>query len=224
MLASGAGGSAAEGLSHRRTSFRGGTTEAYATIATVTSFRALALIVAAVALAGCGSHHRARSASGSPTTIGVSATRVTTPRCASSGLEVWLGLGEGGGTAGSTFYPLELSNVSSHACHLSGFPGVSAYRGHQLGAPAQRDHSHPAQTVNLARGDTAHAILRITDVGNIAPSKCKPVTAAELKVFPPNERAARFVPFSFRACSRPGTVFLSVGPVEPGVGIPGHST
>ena len=178
--------------------------------------------VSALVLAGCGSSHRQSSGS-APGTTSAAAAAGSTPRCSSSALAVWLGLGEGGGTAGSTYYPLEVSNVSNHACHLRGFPGVSAWSGHQLGSPAQRDNVVPAHAITLARGDTAHALLRITDVGNLPASTCSPATAQELKVFPPGERSAKFVPFSFKACSKAGPAFLSVRAVEPGVGIPGFS-
>ncbi len=188
----------------------------------------LPVALAALVVAGCGSTHRAAgNTAATGTTVSgmttVSAIHASTPRCTTAALAVWLGLGEGGGTAGSTFYPLELSNISSHACHLRGFPGVSAWNGHQLGSPAQRDNTVGAQMVTLAHGDTAHVLLRITDVGNVPASSCSPTTARQLKVFPPDERSARFVPFSFRACSKPGPVFLSIRAVEPGVGIPGFS-
>jgi len=59
------------------------------------------------------------------------------PGCATSDLMVWLGI-PGDGTAGSTYYELELSNISHHTCTLFGFPGVSAVNrsGAQLGSPA----------------------------------------------------------------------------------------
>jgi hypothetical protein len=178
----------------------------------------IAVAVAALGLAGCGSSQRAQTQS--TTTVAAAAA---TSRCSSSALAVWLGLGEGGGTAGTTFYPLELTNISGRPCRLRGFPGVSAWNGHQLGSPARRDHADPVQTVTLRNGGTAHALVGFTDVGNFSSSSCRPKTAAALKVFPPGERTARFVPFSFRACSKPGPVFLSVRAVEPGVGVPGFS-
>ena len=60
-----------------------------------------------------------------------------TPRCTTSALEVWLGLGGGGGQAGSTVYPVEFTNLSAHTCSLYGFPGVSAEAGRvtRWGAP-----------------------------------------------------------------------------------------
>jgi len=146
----------------------------------------------------------------------------TTPRCTTRGLEVWLGVGGGGAAAGSTFYPMEFSNVSSHTCQLFGFPGVSAEKaGHQVGRPAGRDNSTP-HTVTLHPGTTAHVVLQITDVGVFTPSACKPVTADTLRVFPPGATRAARIPFRFRACSASGPVFLHVTPVQPKVGIPGH--
>src|ERR1043165_7993852 len=96
-------------------------------------FAPLPVMLAALTVSGCGSsHHATRSAAvtDTATTISVSAG-ASTPRCSSSALAVWLGLGEGGGTAGGVVYPLELTNISGTSCHLRGFPGVSAWAGHQ---------------------------------------------------------------------------------------------
>jgi hypothetical protein len=194
----------------------------------------LLLTLGTVALAGCGNGHKAapvtsvptRAASGSTSAETGTATApnavATTARCATSALAVWIGLGEGGATAGSTFYPLELTNISSHTCHLFGFPGVSAFAGHQLGSPAQRNHAVAEHTVTLAPGETAHTVVQITDVGNFSRSQCAPVTAFGLKVIPPDETTSAGVPFNFRACSKPGPIFLTVQPVQKGVGVPGY--
>jgi hypothetical protein len=148
------------------------------------------------------------------------ATAASAPRCTTAHLEIWLGLGLGGGTAGSTFYPLEFSNVGHSACTLNGFPGVSAVGGGggQLGPAASRNGQHHG-TVTLAPGDTAHAILRVLDAGAVCSS---PVTASSLKVFPPGATRSESIPFSFAACSHRGV--LVVGPVRVGVGIPGFTT
>ena len=45
--------------------------------------------------------------------------------CVGSELDVWLNT-RGDGAAGSTFYALEFTNLSSHSCTLTGFPRVSA--------------------------------------------------------------------------------------------------
>jgi Domain of unknown function (DUF4232) len=196
-------------------------------MATMARVLVIPLAVMAVVLVGCGSGHM-RAASVPPagsTSSGTgtaTAPSSATARCATSALAVWIGIGEGGGAAGSTYYPLELTNVSSHACHLFGFPGVSANSSHQLGSPAQRNHAAPEHSVSLAPGETAHTVLQITDVGNFSVSQCKPVPAAGLKVIPPDERTAAEVPFSFRACSKTGPIYLTVQPVQPGVGVPGY--
>lgn len=147
----------------------------------------------------------------------------TAPRCTAAGLEVWLGVGAGGAQAGSTSYPMELTNVSGRTCRLFGFPGVSALAaGHEAGSAAGRDHSAPEGTVTLRPDTNAHAVLRITDVGVFTPSACKPVTADGLRVFSPGAFRAATIPFRFRACSAKGPRFMSVSPVQPRVGIPGH--
>ena len=149
---------------------------------------------------------------------------VTHPACRTSQLVVWQGL-PGSGTAGSIYYELQFSNVSSTACAMVGFPGVSAVSstGTQLGSAAARDHSFAPRTVVLAPGATAHAVLRIVDAGAFPAASCRPVTATGLKVYPPNTTTAEVMPFRFAACSRKGPVFLYVRTVRPGAGIPGYS-
>ena len=148
-----------------------------------------------------------------------SASAAATPACTPTNTQVWLGLGLGGGTAGSTYYPLEFSNVGHHACTLNGYPGVSASKGgSQVGPAATRDQ-HPHGTVTLAPGATAHVILRIVDWGALCSQE---VVADGLKVFPPGQTRSEFVPFSFGACAHHGV--LIVEPVRAGVGIPGYTT
>ena len=142
-----------------------------------------------------------------------------TPACTPPNTQVWLGLGLGGGTAGSTYYPLEFSNVGHHACTLSGYPGVSATHGGSQVGPAATRNQQSHGTVTLAPGATAHVILRIVDWGALC---SREVVADGLKVFPPGQTRSEFVPFSFGACAHRGV--LIVGPVRAGVGIPGYTT
>jgi hypothetical protein len=147
------------------------------------------------------------------------AREAATPPCTASQTQVWLGLGRGGGTAGTVYYPLEFSNVGHLTCALYGYPGVSAYRGalRQVGSPALRDRLSHA-TVTLAPGATGHALLGIRDWGAIC---SKPVTATGLKVYPPGQTAAKEIDFTFDACAHRGV--LVVGPLRPGTGIPGYT-
>jgi hypothetical protein len=146
---------------------------------------------------------------------------VSTPRCRTGALEVWLGIGGGGGQTGGTAYPMEFTNVSSHRCHLYGYPGVSALRnGGQIGSAAQRNAAVAPTTVTLSPGATAHTMLQITDVSALP--NCKPVTADELQVYPPGAFSAAEIPFRFKACSATGPRFLSVEVVQKRVGVRGH--
>jgi hypothetical protein len=130
--------------------------------------------------------------------------------CPTAGLVVWINT-QGNGTAGSIYYKLEFTNLSGHVCRLSGYPGVSAVDlgGRRLGSAGSRNTS-PAHTVSVANGGTASAVLRITEAGNFPNSSCHRVSAAGLRVYPPNQTASKLVPFPFDACSRIGPVYLSV--------------
>jgi Protein of unknown function (DUF4232) len=146
--------------------------------------------------------------------------RRTAP-CTTAGLAVWLGVGDGGHAAGSSYLPIELTNTSQRACHLRGHPGVSAYGAGQIGSPARRVTGFRARTVTLQPGATAHALLQIVVAGNYPAARCGPVEAAGLRVYPPGQRTAAFVPYAFPACSKATARVLFVRPVQPGVGIPG---
>ncbi len=134
--------------------------------------------------------------------------------CQTPGLVIWLDT-NGSGAAGSTFFHLKFTNLSRHRCTLNGFPFVRAIslRRHRLGSRAAFHHRTP-HAVTLGRGKTATALLQIVDAGNFPPPACHPVTAAGLRVFPPNQTRSKVVPFPFSACSRRGPVYLTVGPVR----------
>jgi hypothetical protein len=145
---------------------------------------------------------------------------VAPPACSPSQTQVWFGLGLGGGTAGTTYYPLEFSNISRRACTLYGYPGVSAFGSNlrQVGPAATRNQSQHA-LVTLGPGMTAHAILGIHDWGAL----CSHATAAlGLKVYPPGQTRAGEIDLPLRVCASRGV--LVVGPVRGGVGVPGYTT
>jgi hypothetical protein len=79
-----------------------------------------------------------------------------------------------------------------------------------LGRAASRDNGVASHLISLGNGATASATLRIVEAGDFATSACRPVTAAGLRVYPPNQTAAKYVPFPFSACSRTGPTYLSV--------------
>ena len=117
---------------------------------------------------------------------------------------------------GSTFIPLEFTNVGNRTCTLQGYPAVAALdrNGNQLGPAAIRSHSS-SPTVTLAPGQTAHAVLQYIQA---VATNCPPaqqVPAFELRVNPPNRTNADHALFDFETC--PGnTVYLEVTAIRGG--------
>jgi hypothetical protein len=169
----------------------------------------------------------ALAASGSPAKPATAARSAAAaiPRCGTGALTAWLGI-PGDGYAGGVSYQLELSNTSSRACTLYGYPGVSALArgGHQLGRAAGRGPASANRLVTLGRGATAHVLLQITDVASFPPASCGETTAVALRVYPPGATRSLEVPFTFQACGQSGPVYLHVGTTKGGTGIPGFSS
>jgi hypothetical protein len=70
-------------------------------------------------------------------------------------------------------------------------------------------------TVVLRRGATASFVLEMIDVGNFPAARCRSVTAAGLRVFPPHSNASKVIPFPLQACSRAGLGFLAAQAIQP---------
>lgn len=134
--------------------------------------------------------------------------------CRAASTEVWTGQ-PGNGTAGTTFYVLEISNVGPRACTLFGYPGVSAVNGNgnQVGLPAS--HGGNRSLVTISSGGTAHVILAVTDPGAVC---AHPVSGDELRVFAPGQTNSHLTPFDVSVC--PHQVTLHVDAVHPNAGIP----
>jgi hypothetical protein len=171
----------------------------------------------AAAIISCGISLIPAAALAAPARPAAQAAAAAVRHCTAAHTVAWLGI-PGSGAAGSTFYPLEFSNVGHRTCWLYGYPGVSAISssGRRIGPPAS--HAGRRHLVILRPGATAHAILQVVEAGNIA--GCHARTAAGLKVYPPGQRRSTDIPgFSFPACSNRRV--LGVGPVRAGTGIPG---
>ena len=61
---------------------------------------------------------------------------------------------------------------------------------------------------------TATAVLQVVDAGNYPRAACHPVTAAGLRVYPPNQTRSKIVPFPIPVCSKTSPHILFVGPVK----------
>ena len=70
-------------------------------------------------------------------------------------------------------------------------------------------YAAPASVTSAAATLTA-AVLQVAHTGVYPPPECRPATAAGLRVYPPNQKGSKVVPFPFRACSRVGPVYLHV--------------
>jgi hypothetical protein len=140
------------------------------------------------------------------------AKRGATGACTTSALKV--SLGAANGAAGTVFYPLKFVNTSKLGCTLRGYPGVTAVTsgGKQVGSPAAQIPSS-YKTVTLLPGQAQSAVVGIVETGNFSPSQCSPVTAAGLKVFPPNQSKALTIKKTFSACSSTVVISLTVRPV-----------
>jgi hypothetical protein len=141
------------------------------------------------------------------------ATGTTVAGCTTSALKV--SLGAGNATAGTTFYPVKFVNKSKRTCTLRGYPGVSAVTstGKQIGNSASRVSS-PFATVTLAPGKARSASVGIVDTGNFSAASCKPVTAAGLRIIPPNQGASVIIKKKFSTCSSAAATSLTVRPVK----------
>lgn len=137
-----------------------------------------------------------------------------TKACPASGLVVWAGEEPGGGTAGSVYYRIELTNLSTATCTVAGYPKVNAVdlKGRRIGAFATHERGK-AKPVTLAPGQTASARLRIVDALNFPADKCKATTAAGLRVGIPGGSGNKIAPLVFETCVRATTKTLSVAPV-----------
>jgi hypothetical protein len=186
-----------------------------------TTARRVAVAIATASLTGLIAA-AAFAAGSSGTVLTADATpAAAVPACTAANLGAWVAVDQGNGAAGSIYYPLQFTNLSRHACAMRGFPGVSAVdrNGHQLGSPASWGRVTPVRTVVLASGATAHTILRYSDATVSTAPGCHPVSSTfELRVYPPDQFSATHAAFGLQACSHAGPIYLSVGPILPGVG------
>jgi hypothetical protein len=141
-------------------------------------------------------------------------------QCLTGNLKVTAGGGDAG--AGHSFIPIVFTNTGKAACSIAAYPGVSFVTGddgRQVGDPATRV-SASAPTITLQPGQAASAALSISNVGVYDPAQCKPVTVRGLRVYPPNNTAAAFVPLSggVQGCSAhvPNQEPLKIKPVVAG--------
>ncbi|WUH89062.1 DUF4232 domain-containing protein [Streptomyces sp. NBC_00433] len=124
-----------------------------------------------------------RPPSATPTRDAPPQTAGATPMCATSQLSAALGGGDAG--AGSLFRYLVLTNRSSTACHLTGYPGLSMLdaKGAQIGAPADRQPMDYRPVVLRPGGSVSDTIHTVNQQGTCLPASVK------LRIYPPGNTA-----------------------------------
>ena len=191
--------------------------------------RAAAAMVCLAALAACSSSISSSTPTASPSTSPASPAASTAPAqttspalaadpaCPNGSLQVKLGAGQG--YAGGVDETIAFTNISGAPCTLYGYPGVSLVSSPQgqIGLAAQRDNTTPVTLITLAPGATGDAGLRIADALNDPTATCGPAKATDLRVYPPGQTAAVYLPDSSEGCAQPVQV-LFVGAVQPGSG------
>jgi hypothetical protein len=141
------------------------------------------------------------------------------PGCATQSLQVTAGIAQG--AAGSVYQVIDFTNTSSSPCTLFGYPGVALTAGTppvQVGAAATRSTAATATLVTLAPGQTANALLRITQAVNYAPAACSPTPTTSLQIYPPNQTVPVYLAYASTGCASTTVNLLSVGVVQPGSG------
>jgi hypothetical protein len=124
----------------------------------------------------------------------------------------------GANAAGHLGLRVLFTNTGAVACTMAGYPGVSFVTGPsgtQIGDPAERVGT-PGGAVTIAPQGVAHANLLLSQVANYSADGCRPVPAAGLRVYPPDETTALYVASARQVCSATGIGFAQVYPVEAG--------
>jgi hypothetical protein len=130
-----------------------------------------------------------------------------TPAPAPSGeckaAELELSIGRGDAAAGTHYRPLRFTNKGGRSCVIQGFPGVSYVAGddgHQVGPAAFREGAKGAP-ITLAPGQTAFATVGFVQVRNFDEAVCKPTAVRGLRIYPPHDTAAMFLPLEGTGCA-----------------------
>lgn len=161
--------------------------------------------LAVVALSACGP--AAADSSAKDAAMNAGNNQASSSRCTSGDLSVMSKPAEGGG-AGHATSRLWFTNESSSTCWVYGYPGVSYVAGddgHQVGGSATRDTQHAAQKIWLSSHELAYADLDQVNPYNYPDTTCNPTHVRGLRLYPPDETAAKYVKAPGTACANTTT-------------------
>jgi hypothetical protein len=155
--------------------------------------------------------------SGSATAPGGTAGGATA--CATRDLRASAGSAQG--AAGSVYQTIDFTNISGKTCTLYGYPGVALAAGSpvtQVGAAATRSNTTAPVLVTLAAGQSANALLRITQALNYPTAKCDPVSTTYLQIYPPNQTTPIYLAYKSTGCKLTSVNLLTIGVAQLGTG------
>ncbi|WP_199442727.1 DUF4232 domain-containing protein [Umezawaea beigongshangensis] len=185
----------------------GGEAQEASTVGTLTSSSptttAAPASTSATPLAGSGNTSSENTASGNADSGNTGSTETSDTSCKSSELAVAPGPDGGGGGMQKSDATLQFTNTGSRTCTMQGFPGVSFVTGddgQQVGLPAAREGG-VTEAVTLAPGASTTDWLLVTSPDPYPAETCKPVDVKGLRIYPPGETAAMFLPREGRTCS-----------------------
>lgn len=148
-----------------------------------------------------------------------------TAACQPPAIRVTLDVRSAGVAAGTSFVPINFTNVSRTTCQLAGFPVITLISStdQRIGTAAISDRGLAAENVILGAGQTAHIWLRVVDVMDLPTARCQPAAAAGLRVGLPGQASTTFIRHRLTTCTRQvrGTEILTVEPFRPGQAQPG---
>jgi hypothetical protein len=139
--------------------------------------------------------------------------------CATKSLQAKAGSAEG--AAGSVYQVIDFTNIGTTACSLFGYPGVALAAGTppvQVGASATRSNAAPPSLVTLEPGQTANALLRVTQALNYPTATCSPTPTTYLQIYPPNQTVPLFLVYSSTGCLSTSVKLLAIGVMQLGAG------
>jgi hypothetical protein len=126
----------------------------------------------------------------------------------------------GDNAAGHVGLVIVFTNTTSHTCTMYGYPGVSVLsgpHGNQINDPAERSSGEGSpRPVTLAAHGRAHADLLLVNAENFPSGTCKPVTAAGVRIYPPDETQSLFVASAHQICSVNGIGLAQIYTVQTG--------
>jgi hypothetical protein len=125
------------------------------------------------------------------------------------------------GAAGSVYQNIDFTNVGSTTCSLYGYPGAALGTGmpfNQIGAAASRSTTASPAVVTLSPGQTANALLRVTQALNYPTPTCTPMKTTYLQIYPPSQTTAIYLSYTATGCASTSVNLLMIGAVQAGAG------